>query len=70
MSEEYVLDEIPEELVKKYGLDAPGFMTGWGGTKIPRTKLTVTPFTRYSIVEKDGKYYVKLPKAYAPKDGG
>jgi hypothetical protein len=70
MSDEYILDEIPEELVKKYSLDNPGVTVGWGGKRYPRTKLNRTPFTNYEIVESEGRYYVKMPKSYAPKDGG
>ena len=62
MVDQYVLDEISEELVKKYKLDNPGSLLGWGSTEYPRKKLTKTPFTNYDIVEIEGKYYVKIPK--------
>lgn len=62
MAEEYIVEEIPEEIVKKYNLDDPGHMTGWGGMKYPRERRAVTPFSGYEIFEMDEKFYVRIPK--------
>jgi hypothetical protein len=70
MIDHYTLDEIPEQLVKKYNLDDPGYTEGWGGQKYPRPKRTTTPFTGYEILELNGKFYVRVPNAEPPKDGG
>ena len=62
MAEEYLVEEIPEEIVKKYNLDDPGYIIGWGGKRYPRNRRTVTPFTGYEIFEMGGKMYVRIPK--------
>jgi len=74
MIDHYILDEIPEKMVKKYNLDDTGYTEGWGGKKLPKPRRTVTPFTGYEILELNGKFYVRVPKTHAgeelPKDGG
>ena len=74
MIDHYTLEEIPEEIVKKYSLDDPGCIVGWGGKRYPLRKRTVTPFTGYEILELNGKLYVRVPKLRVngglPKDGG
>ena len=74
MIDHYTIDEIPEDIVKKYNLDDPGYMVGWGGKKYPRIKRRVTPFTGYEILELNGKFYVRIPNIRVngelPKDGG
>jgi len=62
MAGEYIIEEIPEEIVKKYNLDDPGHTVGWSGQKFAKEKRTVTPFTGYEIFEKDDKFYVRIPK--------
>ena len=74
MIDHYILDEIPEKIVKKYNLDDAGYTEGWGGKKYPKPRRTVTPFTGYEILELNGKFYVRVPKTHVdgelPKDGG
>ena len=62
MAKEYIIEEIPEEIVKKYNLKDPGRTAGWGGKTYARVKRAVTPFTGYEIFEEDDKFYVRIPK--------
>jgi len=75
MVDHYFLDEIPDELVKKYSLNNPGYITGWSGKRYPRARRKATPFTGYEILELNGKFYVRVPRTRTkesgvPKDGG
>ena len=74
MIDHYILDEVPEHLVKKYNLDSVGYTKGWEGKIYPKAKRRVTPFTGYEIIELNGKFYVRVPKIDAneelSKDGG
>jgi hypothetical protein len=74
MIDHYILDEIPEHLVKEYNIDDAGHTKGWGDKIYSRAKRKVTPFTGYEIIELNGKFYVRVPKINTnkelSKDGG
>ena len=59
----YIIEEIPDEIVEKYGLNRSTITTlSEGRIKIESKPTRITPFTRYEIFEMDGKLYVRIPR--------
>lgn len=57
---EYELHEIPETVIERWGLMTPVPVQMFRKIKY-RKPMRITPFTRYEILEEDGKLYVKVP---------
>ena len=63
MAKDYIVEEIPEEVVEKYGLrDIPTESVLGGLITITGRPVRITPFTRYEIFEMDDKLFVRIPK--------
>jgi len=54
--ENYIIEEIPEEIVKKYCI-GKNYELG----VLKYSSCMKTPFSGYEIFEVDSKYYVKIP---------